>query len=74
MFLDLNSRLNVIVFATMIERAVEESLLTSAKLLFGIWGSILNPETLRELFLKVAGNLYISRVITFAGQGVIFGA
>ena len=62
MFLDLNSRLNVIVFAAMIEHDVEKSFLTSARLLFDVWESILNPKTLRELFLKVGGNFYITRV------------
>ena len=62
MFLDLNSRLNVIVFATMIEHDVEKSFLTSARVLFDAWESILNPQTLRELLLLVGGNFYIKRV------------
>ena len=60
MFLNLFPILSVIVFATNIDK-VEKSFLTSAILLFGVWGSILNPQTLIELFLKVGGNFYITR-------------
>ena len=55
------SILSVIVFASKIERTVEKSLLTSARLLFGVWGSILKPQTLRELFLTVGCNFFITR-------------
>ena len=41
---------SVIVFASKIEHTVEKSFLTSAILLFGVWGSILHPPTFRELF------------------------
>ena len=61
MSLDLYSKLNAIVFATKIEHTVEKSFLTSAILLFGVCESILNPQTLRELFLTVGGNFYITR-------------
>ena len=43
------------------EHDVEKSFLTSARLLFGVWGSILKPQTLRELFLKDGGNFYVTR-------------
>ena len=35
--------------------------MTSARLLFGVWGSILNPQTLRELYLTVGCNFFITR-------------
>ena len=63
------SILSVIVFASKIERTVEKSLLTSARLLFGVWGSILNPQTLRELCLKVGDNFYTTRVHFWRPKG-----
>ena len=50
MFLDMYSKLNVIVFALKIEHDVEKFFLTSARLLFGVRGSILDPQLFRELF------------------------
>ena len=63
------SILSIIVFASKIERTVKKSLLTSVRLLFGVWGSILNPQTLRELFLKVGGNFYITRGSLLEAKG-----
>ena len=63
------SILSVLVFASKIESTVEKSFLTSARLLFGVWGSILDLQTLRELFLKVGGNFYITRAHFWRPRG-----
>ena len=80
------STFSVIVFASEIEPKVEKSFLTNATLLFCVWGSILNPQTFKELFLKFGGIFFLSMVpvgcqgvpfgaqrVAFRGQGITFG-
>ena len=63
------SILGVIDFASKLGHKVEKSFLTSASLLSGVGGSSFNPQTLRELFLKVGDNVYTTRAHFWMPRG-----